>query len=66
MALEVALRGAATQGVDTRMLDLRDYDLVFYGTVPEEGYPPDVFKLREELKAAQSSQCHGVYQIGLV
>ena len=50
MALSLALKGAAEYDVDTRLIDLRDYQLVFYGQVDAEDYPPDVFRLREELK----------------
>ena len=52
MALNVALRGASELRADTRLIELRDYELVFIGKVPEEDYPPDVFRLREEIKAS--------------
>jgi FMN reductase len=50
MALSLALKGAEEYGADTRMIALRDYKLVFYGEVDEKDYPPDVFRLREEIK----------------
>ncbi len=50
MALSLALRGAEEYGADTKMIALRDYKLVFYGEVDEKDYPPDVFRLREEIK----------------
>jgi NAD(P)H-dependent FMN reductase len=54
MALNVALQGAAEMGATTRLIDLREYELVFCdGNQDESAYPPDVFRLREEVKAAQ-------------
>ena len=50
MALSLALKGAEEYGAETRLLALRDYELVFYGEVDEEDYPPDVFRLREEME----------------
>jgi FMN reductase len=50
MALSLALKGAGEYGADTRMIALRDYKLVFYGEVDEKDYPPDVFRLRDEIK----------------
>ena len=52
MALAVALKGAQEYGAETRMIALRDYKLVFFGEVEEKDYPPDVFRLREEIKEA--------------
>ena len=52
-ALAVALRGAAEYDAETALLELRDFNLVFYGSVPENEYPPDVFKLRQALKDSQ-------------
>ena len=37
------------------MRELRDYQLVFYGQVGAENYPPDVLRLRKELK-----ESHGI------
>lgn len=63
-ALSIALQGATLEGADTRLLELREYELVFFGMVDEEQYPPDVFRLREDIKAAQgiilgSPEYHG-------
>ena len=52
-ALAIALRGAAEYDAETALLELRDFNLVFYGSVPENEYPPDVFKLRQALKDSQ-------------
>ena len=52
-ALSVALAGAAEYGVETTLLELKDFDLVFYGSVPENDYPPDVEKLRHILRDSQ-------------
>ncbi len=64
MALTLALKGAEEYGADTRMIALRDYKLVFYGEVDEKDYPPDVFRLREEIKESDgiifgSPEYHG-------
>ncbi len=53
MALELALTGASEYEVSTSLIQLRDYKLVFYGEVAEEDYPPDVFRLRKEIKESQ-------------
>ena len=53
MALSVALRGASEYEVDTSLIELRDYELVFCGEVDEADYPPDVFRLREDLRESQ-------------
>jgi len=50
MALALALKGAEEYGADTRLIDLRDYELVFYGGVDEQDYPPDVFRLRKDIQ----------------
>jgi FMN reductase len=50
MALSLALKGAEEYGADTRMISLRDYELVFHGEVGEADYPPGVFRLRNEIK----------------
>ncbi|HXG67284.1 MAG TPA: NAD(P)H-dependent oxidoreductase [Blastocatellia bacterium] len=67
MALQVALAGAREAGARTRLLDLRDYQLTFSdGKEDESLYPEDVFKLREEVRAAQgiilaTPEYHGGY-----
>ncbi len=54
LAVQNALRGAAELGAETRLLDLRDYALMFCdGRVNEETCPPDVLRLRRDLRAAQ-------------
>ena len=53
MALSTVLRGASEYDVTTKSIELRDYELVFYGAVEEEDYPSDVFRLRTELKESQ-------------
>ncbi len=52
-ALSVALKGAAEFDAETTLLELRDFDLVFYGSVPQDEYPPDVLRLRKALKDSQ-------------
>jgi FMN reductase len=67
MALQVALAGAKEAGAQTRLIDLREYRLIFCdGKEDESGYPPDVFKLREDVRAAQgiilaTPEYHGGY-----
>jgi FMN reductase len=51
-AVEAALEGAAETGARTRLIDLRDYTLVFRDGKDESAYPPDVFRLRAEVKQA--------------
>ncbi len=63
-ALSIALEGAAREGAETQLLELRDYELVFFGMVDEDEYPADVFRLREDMKNAQgiilgSPEYHG-------
>jgi NAD(P)H-dependent FMN reductase len=54
MALQVALEGAQEFGVRTKLIDLRDFNLVFCdGNQDESAYPEDVFRLRSEVAAAQ-------------
>jgi FMN reductase len=54
LAVQIALRGAADLGAETRLLDLRDYELMFStGRVDEATCPPDVLRLRRDLRAAQ-------------
>ena len=54
-ALAVSLSGADEYNAETTLLQLRDFDLVFYGSVPPEEYPPDVQQLRQALK-----ESHGI------
>ena len=64
MALNIALEGAQEIGVQTQLIDLREYNLVFCdgGDV----YPEDVAKLQQDVKAAQGillgiPEYHGGY-----
>ncbi len=52
-ALAIALKGAAEYNAETTLLELRDFDLVFYGSVPQDEYPPDVLKMRNALRDSQ-------------
>ncbi len=53
-ALEIALKGAAEAGAETQMVDLREYELIFCdGKEDESGYPPDVARLRDDVRSAQ-------------
>jgi FMN reductase len=52
-ALAIALSGAAEYDAETALLELRDFNLVFYGSIPQDEYPPDVFQLRQALKDSQ-------------
>ena len=67
MALQVALAGAKEAGAQTRLIDLREYRLIFCdGKEDESGYPTDVFKFREDVRAAQgiilaTPEYHGGY-----
>ena len=54
MAVQVSLRGAQEAGARTRLIDLKDYDLVFCcGGEDESAYPEDVLRLRREVSQAQ-------------
>lgn len=67
MSLNIALQGAAELGVETELVELREYDLVFCrGKDFEVDYPPDVFRLREVVREAQgiilgTPEYHGSY-----
>ena len=50
MALSVALEGASEYGAVTKLIELRDYEMVFFGVLAEDEYPPDVARLRKELR----------------
>ncbi len=52
--VSLALNGASEYGVTTKLIDLRDYELVFCGQVAEEDYPQDVSRLRQEVSEAQA------------
>ena len=53
IALKIALAAAAEAGAETRLIDLRDYDLPF-ATGEDEGAnaPASVVRLREEVRSA--------------
>jgi FMN reductase len=55
LALRTALEGARENGAETGLIDLRDYDLAFAGVDESAGEPPDVARLRLEVKRA-----HGI------
>jgi FMN reductase len=67
MALQVALQGAQEAGARTRLIDLREYQLILCdGKEDESGYPQDVFTLRQDVRAAQgiilgTPEYHGGY-----
>ena len=52
-ALAISLKGADEYNAETTLLELRNFNLVFYGSVPPEEYPPDVRQLRQALKDSQ-------------
>ncbi len=53
-ALSTALEGSAEYKAETRLIELRDYELVFFGSVGIDDYPEDVHRLRRELREAQA------------
>ncbi|MFQ6673808.1 MAG: NADPH-dependent FMN reductase [Fidelibacterota bacterium] len=54
MTINTALAGAREVGALTRLIDLRDYDLIFCdGKKDESIYPKGVFDLRRDVKRAQ-------------
>lgn len=67
MAVAVALEGAAAAGCPTKLIDLRDYKLVFCdGEDDGSRMPADVFRLRKEVQQAQgiilgTPEYHGGY-----
>ena len=53
MALNIALRGAEDAGAQTKLIDLRNYELIHCdGKEDESAYPADVFRLRKDVAAA--------------
>src|SRR5262245_45585215 len=67
MALMLALRGAEEAGAESKLIDLRDYQVVFCdGNDDESLYTEDVFKLRKTVRRAQgiilaTPEYHGGY-----
>jgi len=54
MALSVALQGAQEVGAKPKLIDLRNYQLIFCdGKEDESSYPEDVFNLRNEVRKAR-------------
>lgn len=64
-AVRIALEGAQMAGADTRLLDLRDYDLpLSSGNPKDRNYPQGVYKLRDDIRNADgvilgSPEYHG-------
>lgn len=55
-ALTIALKGAEEAGASVELLDLSEYELIFYGAVDGKShYPPDVIKLKQKL-----AEAHGI------
>ncbi len=67
LSVKLALEGAAERGATTQLIDLRDYTLPFCdGSKDESHYPPDVARLRRDLRAATgmiigTPEYHGGY-----
>jgi NAD(P)H-dependent FMN reductase len=67
LAVAVALKGAEELKCETKLINLRDYQLVFCdGKDDESQFPKDVFRLREEIKQAKgiilgTPEYHGGY-----
>ena len=67
MAVSLALKGAEELRCETKLINLRDYQLVFCdGKDDESKFPNDVFRLREDVKQAQgiilgTPEYHGGY-----
>ncbi|MFZ2361800.1 MAG: NAD(P)H-dependent oxidoreductase [Anaerolineae bacterium] len=67
LGVQLALQGAAELGAMTQLIDLRDYTLPFCdGSKDEHHYPPDVARLRSDLRAATgvilgTPEYHGGY-----
>lgn len=65
--VEIALEGARRAGAQTELVDLRDLDLpILDGGVEDEEHPPDVFRMREAVQAADgivlgTPEYHGSY-----
>jgi len=67
LMLKIALRGAAEVGAETKLIQLKEYQLAFCdGNKDERHYPPDVARLRQEIQQAQgiilgTPEYHGSY-----
>ena len=53
LALNLALQGAEEIGAQTQLIELREYDLIFCNGKVGQDAPPDVLRLRQEVKQAQ-------------
>ena len=53
LAVRLALQGAEEVGAQTQLIDLREYDLIFCDGKVGKDAPPDVLRLRQEVKQAQ-------------
>ena len=67
MAVALALKGAEELLCETKLINLREYQLLFCdGKEDESKFPKDVFRLREEVRQAQgiilgTPEYHGGY-----
>jgi FMN reductase len=67
MAVALALKGAEELQCETKLINLREYQLLFCdGKEDESKFPKDVFRLREEVRQAQgiilgTPEYHGGY-----
>ena len=67
LAVALALKGAEELACETKLIDLRDYQLVFCdGKDDESQFPQDVFRLRKDVQRAQgiilgTPEYHGGY-----
>jgi FMN reductase len=67
LAVALALKGAEEMRCETKLINLRDYQLTFCDAKDDEShFPKDVFRLREEVKKAQgiilgTPEYHGGY-----
>jgi FMN reductase len=67
LAVSLALTGAEEMKCETKLINLRDYQLMFCdGKDDESHFPQDVFRLREEVKHAEgiilgTPEYHGGY-----
>jgi FMN reductase len=52
-ALQIALNGAVEFGAEVTLLELRDLELVFFGSVAESDYPADIERLRTTIRESQ-------------
>ena len=52
-ALRIALDGAVEYGAEVTLLELRDFELVFFGSVARSEYPADVERLRKNIRESQ-------------